>query len=136
MTTTRTNYFKARFPKFALMVFAGLAAGSIAIGTANAQDANRHFPGPRPAPSPMCLSSYRVTNTHVVDPRTIDFRMTDGRIYRNRLRTSCHSLRFYGFVHRTHGGDICANDTIRIVPTREVCMLGSFTLLPRPYHGR
>ena len=62
---------------------------------------------------------------------TLDFRMKNGTVYRNTLRTPCPGLKFNGFVYKTHTGDICENmQTIRVLRSHEVCMLGAFTKLP------
>ncbi len=82
--------------------------------------------------APICLKTYLINSTKVVDSKTIDFRMTNGTVYRNALRSPCSGLNFNGFVYETHTGEICDNlQTIRVLRTHQVCMLGAFTkLLP------
>lgn len=80
---------------------------------------------------PICLKTYLIHSTKVVDSKTIDFRMTDGTVYRNALRSPCSGLNFNGFVYRTRTGEICDNSqSIRVLRTHQVCMLGAFTKLP------
>lgn len=110
---------------------AALAIGLLAIGEASAQDDARL----RPGPGPTCIQTYRILDTRVVDAWTIDFRMRDGTVLRNRLSTNCPSLRFHGFAYRTHDRSLCAHDVIRVLKTRDVCVLGTFSRLPRPYFG-
>lgn len=83
--------------------------------------------------APVCLKTYLIDSTKVVDAKTLDFKMTDGTVYRNALRTSCSGLRFNGFVYVTHMDEICDNmQSIRVLETHEVCLLGAFTKLPPP----
>jgi hypothetical protein len=78
--------------------------------------------------SPICLKTYLIDRTNVVDPTTIDFRMRDGTIYRNRLLTSCPGLRFDGFSYVVTTDEVCDNlQSIRVLRTHSVCLLGAFT---------
>ena len=70
---------------------------------------------------------------HFINSKTIDFRMNDGTVYRNALRTPCQGAPFSGFSYVVRGGQICDNlQFIRVLRTHEICMLGAFTKLPRP----
>ncbi len=81
--------------------------------------------------APTCLYTYQIDRTRVVDAKTIDFRMRDGTVYRNVLRNSCTSLPFYGFVYVTRVDQICDNlQSIRVLQSHEVCLLGAFTRMP------
>lgn len=83
------------------------------------------------AAAPTCLYTYQIDRTRVVDAKTIDFRMRDGTVYRNVLRTSCTSLPFYGFVYVTRVDQICDNlQSIRVLTSNQVCLLGAFTKMP------
>jgi hypothetical protein len=83
------------------------------------------------AAGPVCLKTYFIQETKIVDAKTIDFKMRDGAVYRNALRTPCPGLRFNGFVYVTRLDEICDNvQSIRVLRTNEVCMLGAFTKLP------
>ena len=79
---------------------------------------------------PVCLKTYLIDRTKVVDAKTIDFRMRDGTVYRNLLRTSCPGLRFDGFSYVVHADEICDNlQSIRVLRSHSVCLLGAFTKL-------
>ena len=81
--------------------------------------------------APTCLYTYQIDRTRVVDAKTIDFRMRDGTVYRNVLRNSCISLPFNGFVYVTRVDQICDNlQSIRVLQSHEVCLLGTFTRMP------
>jgi hypothetical protein len=80
---------------------------------------------------PVCLRTYFIQETKIVDAKTIDFKMRDGTVYRNALRTPCPGLRFHGFVYVTRMDEICDNlQSIRVLESHEVCLLGAFTKLP------
>jgi hypothetical protein len=81
--------------------------------------------------APTCLYTYQIDRTRVVDQKTIDFRMRDGTVYRNVLRNSCTSLPFNGFVYTVATDQICDNvQSIRVLQSHEVCVLGAFTRMP------
>ncbi len=87
-------------------------------------------------PGPVCLYPYMIDHTHVVDPRTILFYMRDGKVWRNTMKTGCRGLMFHGFVYVTHFDELCSNmQSIRVIKTGEVCVLGTFTpeRVPRPH---
>ena len=80
---------------------------------------------------PICLQVNRIDHTKVVNPRTIDFYMRGGKVYRNHLRGFCAGLGFNGFAYATSTQDVCENlQTIRVLQTGSVCSLGPFELLP------
>jgi len=79
--------------------------------------------------STTCLKSRFINHTKVIDPKTVDFRMRDGTVYRNAMRTSCSSLKFSGFVYRSNNSEICDHQLIHILQSREFCRLGTFTKL-------
>ena len=104
-----------------------LAAGAaLAAPAAQAQDAR---------PSPICLQSERIDRTDVVNPKEILFRMKDGTVYRSDLRTPCTSLRFNGFVYVTPMDEVCGAQSIRVLRTNQVCVLGNFMLEKTPHHA-
>jgi hypothetical protein len=78
----------------------------------------------------ICLPTYYIARTKVVDTKTIDFRMNDGTAYRNVLPGACSGLEFDGFVYVTRGTEICDMQSIRVLRTHQVCMLGAFSRLP------
>jgi hypothetical protein len=95
-------------------------AALVAIGAATASA----------AAAPVCLYTYRIENTTVPNAHTIVFHMKDGSVWRNTLRNACPELMFRGFVYVDRGSlyKICANlDTVRVIESGEVCLLGPFT---------
>ena len=76
----------------------------------------------------VCLYTYYIQDSHVVDARTILFKMKDGTVWRNDLRTSCSGLLFHGFTYTLHDMQLCDyGQSIRVLTTGEVCTLGNFT---------
>jgi hypothetical protein len=88
------------------------------------------------AQAAVCLQSYDVKDTHVENAHTILFHMRDGSTWRNTLRNECPGLKWYGFVYHLEGtNEICSNmQSIRILRTHEVCLLGEFTPEAPPHH--
>jgi hypothetical protein len=83
--------------------------------------------------APVCLRTNLIQNTTIVDAKTIDFRMSDGTVYRNTLPSACEGLRFDGFVYRVRADEICDNtQSIRVLRSGQVCLLGAFSKLPPP----
>ncbi|HTP75348.1 MAG TPA: hypothetical protein VMJ73_00095 [Rhizomicrobium sp.] len=83
--------------------------------------------------TPVCLKTYFIKSTKVIDAKTIDFQMRDGSVYRNNMPASCTGLLFNGFSYRVHADEICDNSqSIRVLRSGEVCLLGAFTKLPPP----
>lgn len=85
--------------------------------------------------SSVCLESFQIRNTTIVNPRTILFHMNDGTTWRNTLKNACPDLTFHGFVYVLHGLDeVCDNAvSIRVLESGEICLLGQFTREP-PAH--
>jgi hypothetical protein len=91
----------------------------LAVGTASIAPA---------AAAPVCLNSYYIDRTTVVDGKTILFRMKNGAVWRNTLRTTCSGLRFNGFVYTLQTAEICGDlQSIQVLHTGEVCLLGKFS---------
>ena len=82
------------------------------------------------AAAQVCLPTYFIAGTKVVDTKTIDFRMKDRTVYRNLLSTACSGLEFDGFVYMTNADEICDMQSIRILRTHQICVLGAFAKLP------
>ncbi|MBS0469459.1 MAG: hypothetical protein JSR60_00195 [Proteobacteria bacterium] len=83
---------------------------------------------PALAEAPICLKLTQIDRTTVVNPKTILFRMKDGKVYRSDLRTPCLGLRFNGFQYSTSYDEVCGGQqTIRVLSTNEICQLGRFT---------
>lgn len=78
--------------------------------------------------APVCLDVYYIDSTHVVDAKTITFKMKNGTVWRNSLRSSCPGLLFNGFTYTLHDRELCGNlQAISVLRTHELCLLGKFT---------
>lgn len=83
--------------------------------------------------APVCLETYLIDHTHTVDPKTILFYMRDGTIWQNTLQSPCPGLMLHGFVDVVRDDRICSNmQSIRVLVTQNVCMLGTFTRYTPP----
>jgi hypothetical protein len=89
-----------------------------------------------------CVYAHEISETRVVDDRTILFRLGARRFYVNRLGRDCGGLKVQGkFAYTLRGGnELCRGDVIRVLETGSTgaaCLLGSFEKLekkaaPRP----
>jgi hypothetical protein len=87
------------------------------------------------AAAPVCLDTYYIDSSRVVDPQTIIFRMKDGTQWRNTLRAPCKGLMFHGYTYNVHYTELCGyGQAIRVLVTQEVCSLGDFTKIA-PAHA-
>src|SRR3954471_23930568 len=60
-----------------------------------------------------CGEVHRIRSTRVLDDRTIDFELSDGRILRNALPHQCPNLGFEeSFSYSTSLSRLCSVDTI------------------------
>ncbi|HEX3675210.1 MAG TPA: hypothetical protein VHU87_13135 [Rhizomicrobium sp.] len=86
--------------------------------------------------SHTCLRSMDIDHTSVPDGRTLLFHMKDGHVWKNALMNDCPGLKFNGFIYdASPNGEICGNlQTIRVLHTGSVCMLGPFTPAPSAVH--
>jgi hypothetical protein len=77
----------------------------------------------------VCLYTYLIDNTETPDESTIVFHMKDGKSWTNKLPRRCPGLRFHGFSYVVRGNnEICGNlQSIRVLQTGNVCLLGPFT---------
>jgi len=85
------------------------------------------------AKAPICINTQDIiSSTPNKDGSAIDFKMRDGKVWRNTLQSRCPDLRFNGFAWVIHGPTIvCENQqSFRVLQSPEICMLGKFTLLP------
>jgi hypothetical protein len=110
---------------------AGASEGDIAMRTAalslalllstaaNAESASKHF----------CLNASLIAGTGVIDENTIIYRMNNGKVWKNTLRTSCPNLKFAGgFSEVIRSDEICANQQfIAVLGTGNTCQLGDFS---------
>lgn len=77
----------------------------------------------------ICINTWQIDHTSVPDARTILFHMRGGKIWKNTLVNDCPQLKTYGFIYSpTPPNQICGNmQSIRVIQTGAVCMLGAFT---------
>lgn len=80
------------------------------------------------AAAPVCLNPFYIESSHVVDAKTIIFRMKDGTLWRNDLRAPCRGILFHGYTYKVNYDELCDyGQSIRVLTTHEVCTLGTFT---------
>jgi hypothetical protein len=105
-------------------IITAAAIAALGIGAAHAQGAYVTGSGHN-----LCLVSWGIDHTSTVDKgKAIVFHMKDGTAWRNTLAAPCPGLNFHGFVYVTHTDNICSNmQSISVIETHEVCMLGAFT---------
>ena len=78
--------------------------------------------------SHVCLWTYQIDHTHVMNPRTVLFYMKDGHVWRNDLKAPCRGLEFHGFDFVSRSDTICGPEVgIRVIRTGEACSLGEFS---------
>jgi hypothetical protein len=100
---------------------AAILAGLMTIATAMPAD----------AADKVCLQTRNMKDTTPApDGSAITFKMNDGSVWRNDLKGRCPDLKFNGFAWtvRNPGGTVCENEeTIRVIRSGEICVLGKFT---------
>lgn len=107
--------------KFALPVSAAAAVAAIAAlalpAVTSAQDEVPRWQQARAVgEAESCISLHRIRSTRVHDDRTIDFRMSGGRTYRNTLPYECGGLGFEeAFRYSTSLSRLCSTDTITVL---------------------
>jgi hypothetical protein len=82
------------------------------------------------AAAPVCLDTYLIDHTSVLNARTIVFHLKDGSAWQNNLKNACPALRFWGFVYSDRSGlnEICDNQSaVHVINSGETCLLGAFT---------
>lgn len=63
-----------------------------------------------------CINSRQIRSTNVIDNKTIDFRMSGGKTYRNSLPNSCPGLKIEdAFSYRSSVNRLCSVDIIRVL---------------------
>lgn len=79
-------------------------------------------------PDRVCLWTYLIDHTTIKDKgKAIVFHMRNGKDWINTLKSPCPALQFNGFAYVTRNGQICSNmETIMVLRTHQVCMLGAF----------
>ena len=112
-----------------LIVSAALVIG---FATASARDRNTI---PEATPDGAAISCVRTSNirsTTVHGDSVIDFKMNNGKVYRNTLPMSCPSLGFEErFLHKSTVGELCSVDIITVLQSPDLtqgpsCGLGKF----------
>ena len=102
--------------------FIAAALATLLHGAAQAQDTT-------PPVAPKCLRTFDIRNTTTPNDKTIIFHMNNGNVWHNDLRGTCSGLTFNGFIYdASPSGEICGNQqSIRVIRTHAVCLLGPFT---------
>jgi hypothetical protein len=90
-------------------------------------------------PAQNCVFLANIQQSRVVDDRTIDFVMKDGRVLRNSLPNTCPGLKLNrSFGYKTSQSQLCNVDIITVVvqgagPRKGAsCGLGDFTPIELP----
>ena len=85
----------------------------------------------------VCLQADEVDHTHVLNDHQILFYMRGKKVWLNTLRARCITLPVQeGFVWSSAFPEYCANaESIRVVRSGEVCLLGEFTPYEKPVNG-
>jgi len=83
---------------------------------------------------PVCLDINRIDHTEVLNDHQILFYMNGKEIWVNNLTIPCRSLtRQDGFVWKSSVPQYCDNiESIRVIRTGEVCLLGTFSPYQKP----
>jgi len=121
----------------------GLAAGLLAscapAPTARTPTAAPQTPAAAPPQAQSCVDLARIGEARVIDDRTIDFHLRDGRVLRNSLPSSCPSLGFEkAFTYSTSLTRLCSTDIITVIHTGggprtgASCGLGQFVPATAP----
>ena len=82
-----------------------------------------------PALAGVCIESRDIVSSKSTDGKTMVFKMRDGRTFVNHLQGVCPDLKFNGFSWVLRGGDtkVCEREqTLRVIQSGEVCVLGKF----------
>lgn len=86
-----------------------------------------------------CVNIANIRDTRVIDNRTIDFVMSDGKVLRNNLPNTCPGLKINrSFGYATSQSQLCNVDIITVIvqgggPNRGAsCGLGQFTPIETP----
>jgi hypothetical protein len=119
---------------------AAVVAALAAVIAAPALAATPAAPAPKAlGPAQNCVFIANIQQTRVVDDRTIDFTMRDGRVLRNTLPNTCGGLKVNrSFGYKTSQSQLCNVDIITVIvqgagPVRGAsCGLGDFTPIELP----
>ena len=111
-----------------------IASAALFIGFATASARDRSAI-PEATPDGAAISCVRTSNirsTSVHGDSVIDFKMNNGKVYRNTLPMSCPSLGFEErFLHKNTVGELCSVDIITVLQSPDLtqgpsCGLGKF----------
>jgi hypothetical protein len=81
----------------------------------------------------VCIPSYKVTGTRILNRTQILFYTTGKQVWLNTLPHPCSIDETDGFVWQSSYAQYCDNiETIRSLRTGETCMLGKFTPYVKP----
>jgi hypothetical protein len=85
-------------------------------------------PAQPPKHAPICLKVRDIQDAQSKDGKVMVFKMKDGTIYNNHLRSTCNSLEFGGFAWTVHSDEEVCEDvqTFRTLTVGEICRLGRF----------
>jgi hypothetical protein len=78
----------------------------------------------------ICLNVTEIRSSQAVDNRTIEYRMKDGKVWRNTLAAPCPELKSFSagaYTQTLHTDYLCANTQQITVQSGMVCRLGEFT---------
>jgi len=97
-----------------LILVAGLAGGGLAMATAKQ---SKPAPEIRDVGTPKnCVQIRQIRSTKIVDDSTIDFKMTGGKVFRNKLDYKCSGLKSEDrFTYRLSGSQLCNVDIISVL---------------------
>ena len=91
---------------------------------------------PALAVGPSCISTRDITGQTVEgNGKAIVFHMRDGTYIRNTLQGACPDLKFEGYVWTIRNPDqtVCERmQSLKVLHSGEVCMLGKFDQVPKP----
>ena len=126
------------------VVAAGLLAllGTAAPATPHDDDLAKALAGRVPGKPADCINTQGMSGPQIIDDRTILYRESGRRVWRNDLPDACTSLRpMTTMVLRSYGGQTCRNDTFRTLDSGSsipsgICRLGSFTPYDKPPKGK
>ena len=116
-----------------IIIASALAAGSMAFAAEKASKDEPYQIKTVGEPE-SCIRRSSIRSTDVIDDKTIDFKMNNGDIYRNRLPNKCSGLGFEdAFSYKTSTNQLCNVDIIHVLDqtagrldTRGACGLGKF----------
>lgn len=99
---------------------AAIAAGCAAPGAPAAGQASL---------TDSCINPTRIEKQEILNDQEIQFTMSNGEVWLNRLPRTCPGLKFEGgFSWDVRGVTVCSNEQIiRVLNTGTTCALGVFT---------